>query len=632
MVKKICRKLISYFALCTMSVSMVLPLVSCGEDEGKEPTGTKKYEFVYDMNYEGGKNVTLLIAEGGRATKRTASRAGYLFDGWFCESECVVEYNFATPVYKDTTVYALWTDADSVVYYDVVFDYGNGFTKTVECREDKTIKASAILGSQKLGYAIEGWYLDQEYTQEFDVSSDVVTGEMTLYAKYVRMPGVEYTEDGDFEFDNVAITIGFQDSGSIRTSSGVLELIEDFNRAYEGQISVSINTNADDKSSGGSTIIFEQTEMINEKYSNYIPMQDALELVGKDFAEDSYYRNQINDCYVNDKLYSMPIGSYVPVAIYNKNLMNKYNPNGVLPDSYQSYTDFLKTVDAGERAAQGDAWQGAMTMSTSWDMKEIASNNFYIQNNIPLYQAVGGGKYRNQWLTDTDMFARAEAASTEFYNDWVQENAIGRITGETWKSGNKGVKWGYVGIGNSFMGVVGTPNVQSMFGWRFDNQPTGKLLFSKYVGVWPVSYLFASQGDNEWAERIFVKNFSLAIPNYSTNNVKEVAAAAVFADFMSKYCERISESYIYPANKVAQENMFNNVRRFWAVDYVFEHCGSPELFYTYPGGAYEYNVINSIHSRFLTNKLYWLTEETIGTRLSGELTTLANNINKEIGA
>ena len=400
MARKIYKKLITYILFFAMMITTALPLVSC---DSKEQTGdAKKYEFVYDMNYEGGqsKNVTVMIAEGKKATKRTPSRVGFVFDGWFCERACIVEYDFATPVYKDTTVYAMWTDSSSIVYHDVVFDYGNGFTKTVECRDGKTIKASVVLGSQKLGYDLVGWYKDADYTEAFDIDNDVVEGAMTLYAKYEVSSGVAYTEDGDFSFKDVNITIGFQDSGSIRTNSGVIEMIEDFNRAYAGQISVSINMEAEDNLSGGSTIIFEQTEMINRKYSSYIPMEDALALVGKDLEEDSYYKNQINDCYVDGKLYSMPIGSYVPVAIYNKKLMNKYNPDGVLPDSYQSYIDLLNKVDAGEREAQGDAWQGTVTMSISWDMKEIASNNFYIQNNLPLYSVGENGRFGNQWLTN----------------------------------------------------------------------------------------------------------------------------------------------------------------------------------------------------------------------------------------
>ena len=613
--------MVTAFLSCFVTVSFLLPIAAC--QNSAEPSVKDRYVFVYNVNYAGGRNRTVEIAAGKTASQYNASRSGYVLDGWFYEKECETVYDFATPVNKDTTIYALWTDENTIVYHDVTFDYGEGFTKTGKYRDGKSVDSYTVMESQKLGYDIVGWFLDESLTDEFVLDVDPVESEITLYAKYVPAEGVSYTDDGDFDFQDVKITIGFEDNHGIGKNSGVAALIDDFNRAYQGKISASIGDSGE-----AASIVFNQTELINRRYSNYFSMEEALALAGKSFSQTQYYQNQINDCYIDGALYTMPVGSFVPMVVYNKSLMEKYNPVGVLPNSHDAFMQLLQTVHEGE--SKKETWQGTLTMSISWDMMEIAANNFYLQNDLPLYSVGTNGRYGNQWLNDTAATERILRATNDFRDMFIKENSVGRITGQLWGSGEKAVKWSYVGSGDSFMGVMGVPNANSIFGYRVNQ--SGRTLFEKTVGVMPVYHVFASQSVGDSSQKIFVKNFSLAIPKYSKNDMAEVAAAAVFADFMSKYCEKISEAYIYPANKLAQRNMFNGLQRYWAVDYLFAECGDPSDFYTYPGASYEYNVINSIHSSFLTNKLYWLDDNAADEAVMNEIETLCKKINEEIGA
>lgn len=613
------KKWIAQVMVCLMTLLVVFPLVSCKESE---PQST--YTFVYDTNYQGGNKRTVQVGAGKTASNWSVSRAGYVLDGWFYESGCVNQYNFSTPVNEDTTVYALWTSRSEIVYSAVTFDYGDGLVKTQDCRQGKPIANTSVMKSQKLGYEIEGWYLDNEYTDEFVLDEDIVQGAITLYAKYEKMDGVAYTEDGDFIFDGVEIRVKFQDSHSMSEKGAIV--IEEFNRAYEGQIKAYIAG----KDEGG-TLVYDQTEKLNTASQNYFPMEDALALAGKALNEDEYYRNQINDSYIGDKLYTMPIGSWVPAIVYNRSLMKKYNGDGqsegTLPSSYTEIMALLNKVENGEGTRED--WQGTLTMSSTWDMMEISSNNFYIQNGLPLYELGNDGRCSNQWEKDNATLAKMLAATKRFYDTYVKAGSIGKLTGtDLWGSSKKGTRWKYVGTGQSFMAVMGTCSTQRICGYSVNQSE--KTLYEKTLGVMPISHLFASQGDEESSQKIFVKNFSLAIPKYSKNDMKQVAAAAVFADFMSKYSEPMTQSYLYPANKLAQENMFNQTRAFWAVDYMFAYCGEPENFFTYPGGAFEYNVINTVHSQFLTNRLYWLDNPT-DEQLLAEIATLCENINTEIG-
>ena len=361
------------------------------EQEQSQPEQPKSsYSFTYDLNYSGSKNRTITVGAGKKASTYNANRYGYVLEGWFCEKECITPYDFSNPVNQDTTIYALWTDESTIVYYDVTFDYGDGLTTVEKIREGKVVPTYSVLTSQKLGYEIVAWYLDEALTQEFTLGVTPVSGSITLYPKYVQKDDVDYTEDGDFAFENIEISIAFKDNHSTKDKVWVQSLIEEFNEAYEGRISISIVTEKDKP-----TLWFDATSKLNAVKSEIYSMEEALEIAGKTFYEDEYYSDWINDCYLDGELYTMPIASFVPVIGYNRSLLNKYN-GGVEPTDHASLMELLNRVNEGESQTEG--WVSTVSMSNSWDMKEVALNNFYVQNDLPLYVKTEDGKLANQWL------------------------------------------------------------------------------------------------------------------------------------------------------------------------------------------------------------------------------------------
>lgn len=630
MAKKFWKKIIAPAMACLMAVSVSAPMISC--DSGKttgQQSSQNSCTFVYDVNYEGGRNRTITLSAGKPASYYKASRFGYILEGWFCEKECKTPYDFSSAVNKNTTVYALWTDESTIVYHNVVFDYGEGVTTTEKCRDGRSIPAYSVRESQRFGYEITGWYADANFMQKFEIGVDPVTSDITLYAKYEKAKGIEFNENGDFVFENVEITLSFKDNHETSKKKWVQTLLDEFNQAYEGRIHVSMA-----ESGKNGTVVFNQTSTLNAKKDELYPIEDVLKTVGKDFDEGEYYENWINDCYVDDVLYSMPIGSFVPVIGYNRKLMDEYTQkytNGELPSDHESFMTLLNGVHS-EKSSDPE-WVSTVSMSLSWDMKEVASNSFYLQNNMPLYSKGENGKFANQWLQLID--GKQEVPqnvlnSVNWFRDmFLKDGSIGKLTGTAWQTGNKGVDWSWVGKGNSFMGIMGTANMNSIFGWRTDQ--TEKTLWTKTVGAMPISYFFATEGDSEAAQRIYVQNYSLAIPKSAESDTSEVAAAAIFADFASKYSEDMTESYLYPANKVAQYNAFNGISRHWCVDYLLLECGDPNNFYTYPGAFYEYNVTATVQSNFLMKSLPWIDDDADDERVKTEIRTFINNINKEMG-
>ena len=628
MKEKFLKTRITRIASCVMALFTVMSVSGCsaegifGGSGNQTQTEVKEScTFVYDLNYAGSKNRTLSISKGKKASNYNPSRFGFVFEGWFCEKECLTPYDFTKSVNQDTTIYALWVEESSIVYHNVTLDYGDGVVAVEKCRDGRIIPTYSIKQSQKFGYDIVGWYLDPEYTQEFAIASEVITSDITLYAKYEYSSGIKFTEDGDFDFNNVEITVSFRDNHDTSTKKWVQTLLDEFNQAYEGQISVSLV----DKEQNG-TLIYNSTSVLNEKKNDFYSMEEVLAMVGKDFDKNEYYENWINDCYVDGKLYSMPIGAFVPVIGYNRSLMDKYN-GGAIPTDHATLMDLLERVSQGE--GKNSDWQSTVSMSLSWDMKEIVTNNFYVQNGLSLYSTGEDGRLANQWLQDEATKQKTFNSINWFRDMFIKDGSIGKMKGYAWSSGKSGVDWTWVGNGKSFMGIMGTPNMNQHFGWR-TNQ-TEKTLWTKTVGAMPVSYFFATEGDEETSKRIFVQNYSLAIPKLVESDTAEVAAAAVFADFASKYCEDSTESYLYPANKVAQYNAFNSLDRHWCVDYILAECGDPNDFYTYPGTTYEYDVIATLQSSFLMKDLCWVDDDANDEDVWAVIEKFCKNINKEAG-
>ncbi len=617
--KKIYRKSVALIVSVAMTFSTISILGACTDNEEESPSS---YTFVYDLNYDGGKDRSIQIAAGKMATQYNVTRLGYVFDGWFADAACKTPYNFATPINQNTTIYALWTDESTIVYHTVTFDCGEDGVKEVQCREGKSIPAYSVVKPQKLGWQIEGWYLDEDFEEEFVIGVDPVTDSITLYPQYTEMEGVEYDENGDFVFENVEITISFKDSHHISEKAWVSSLIEAFNAEYKDRIMVT-----QVESYETATLSFSETSALNRYYYDYIPMVDALELAGKSYATEEYYENWTKNCYVDGTLYSMPLVSFVPVAVYNTKLMNKYNPNGTLPKNHDEFMELLKKVDDGEKEGE---WYGAISMSIDTDMKQVVSNSLYVQNDIPLYSANEGGIFENRWVTDEVLGGKVLETTNLFRDMFVKDGSIGRLAGKVWQPGKAGVYWTWVGVQKSFMGVIGIPNLVDHFRWR-----TGKSecsgLFPDTLDAMPISYLFATGTEDEVARRIFVQNYSLAIPRAIEGEIAQVAAAAIFADYMSQNCEASCESAFYPVRKSVHEKMFANPQLHWSIDAFLRKCGNPNDFYTYPGTPFEYSVANGIQSSYLMQSICWLDDDASDEEVQREIALISQKINKEIG-
>jgi len=106
-------------------------------------------------------------------------RTGYTFVGWYKENG-TTPWNFSTDkVTANTTLYAKWT----INRYTVNFNSNGGSKVNPKTTNYNTI-ITAPTAPKRIGYTFVGWYKDSSGKIPWNFSTDKVTGNTTLYAKW----------------------------------------------------------------------------------------------------------------------------------------------------------------------------------------------------------------------------------------------------------------------------------------------------------------------------------------------------------------------------------------------------------------------------------------------------------------
>ena len=136
------------------------------------------YTVSFDMNGVGKAPADQTVENGKKASEPDEPSAeGYRFGGWYTNSDCTTKYDFSSRVTKDITLYAKWTR----VTYTVDFDTdGLGTEPSAQTvAHGGTVSVPARPSAE--GYTFDGWYVDDDRTEEYDFGSEV-TSSFTLYA------------------------------------------------------------------------------------------------------------------------------------------------------------------------------------------------------------------------------------------------------------------------------------------------------------------------------------------------------------------------------------------------------------------------------------------------------------------
>ncbi|QNU65951.1 InlB B-repeat-containing protein [Ruminiclostridium herbifermentans] len=154
--------------------------------------------YTVTFNVDGGSVVPAIanIASGSKITQpENPIKAGFEFGGWYKESECINEWDFATDtVTQNIILYAKWTAKEPVGTTFVVMFDSNGGSKVSAIKD--VIEGSKITEPAeptKTGYDFKGWYTNSALTDLWDFATDTVNEDMILYAKWVIKESAEPT-------------------------------------------------------------------------------------------------------------------------------------------------------------------------------------------------------------------------------------------------------------------------------------------------------------------------------------------------------------------------------------------------------------------------------------------------------
>lgn len=528
------------------------------------------YSFVYDVNYEGGTNRTISVKSGQKASYWNAKRTNYELVNWYTAKDFATPYDFNTSVSADTTVFASWKEKTVDVPVTVTFNFnydGAGAPTTATGYVGKTLAASLAPDPKRLGYSVEGWYLEAACTTKFNFDADLLTADLTLYAKYTSSVDFQYDSDGNIIFDNVAINLAVNDNWVVGGSSSAGAIVKAFNVKYRNKIAVTI---VDNSTTDNSLIDvkFHQTNVINRS-GDYYRMADVLNLAKVTFNKDDYYADQIADCYKNGILNSYPLCSIVPGLVYNKALMAKYSTayaaDGTLPKTYAEFHTVME-------AAKNDGKYSIIT-DRDWPWFEGASNLPWSQNDMMLYDYSAEKGYYTKWADSANM-ATAVSACKSLYDTFNTHSTVGSAVtvGDAWSADT----WNQVKTG---AGLFALTSISSRLDAAYDSSTTG---------IMPVTNFFNIT--NSTNSKNFIGNYSIGVTSHDNENYYKVAAAGVFADFVAKNWKTIGDCGVYPASKTIQQGEFAASTNVYAVHQRL--LGDPASFITLPGHASEFTILN----------------------------------------
>ena len=140
------------------------------------------------------------------------TKNGYIFDGWYWDEDVwsrpfTAESLLTEKLTADMSVYAKWINEDITKrYYTVTFNsFGGSDVESASVLYGKTFAEPTK--PTKAGYVLVGWYKEADLTTKWNFATDVVTEDITLYAKWV--------DESDATGSDIIAAEGFGINGNV---------------------------------------------------------------------------------------------------------------------------------------------------------------------------------------------------------------------------------------------------------------------------------------------------------------------------------------------------------------------------------------------------------------------------------
>ena len=566
---------ISLFLVMALTVTTCsLLLAACQtKTEGKD-----YYNVVYHLNYGDNAERAASVKANTTAIRWRPVREGYIFEDWHTSAELTEEnvFDFSTLVDQDLELYAEWSEEpDSfVVSFDFNY-YGSAAPVQVAVEENTAIPAEDVPESERMGRTLVGWCKDAQCTQPWNMETDIVTDDITLYADYKFDSTVSRDANGSIIYDNVEVE--FWIGTPFPYNDVVYAIVDAFNEEYAGQIKVNASTKLITQET--CSLRLQQTPERNLTNTAYHSAGEVYDLAGIEYQMSDWYEQASRDSFVDGRFETIPIVAGVPFVVYNKDLMVRYNGNGTLPDSYDSLCALLEKVYVGE-STSNPAFNTFISNLT-WTFKEGTAMTAFVQNDAEYFIAEGGSIV-NHW-EDEAVVQRATIAMKNMYELLSPNGSMhGRAENESEYPDTTVIQ--RVSQGSAFMGIINC--MDSLISYTSEISE---------LGVMPLSGLFASdQTQNK--NQIPIHSVGLSFYNASGISNTQLAAAAVFADYMSKNSYAFVDYGWYPVRRsIAESDEF--MQSTDPLVAILRQTGDPENFRSLDGYMRGKQIVNSIVSQ-----------------------------------
>lgn len=564
--KKYLRRIIAV-ACCTAMVFGMSTLTACGNSGDK-------YNVVYHLNYDTQiSSRSVSVPSGGKAVNWNPRRDGHELEGWYTDEGLTHKFNFRQPLAGDVTLYAKWENVD---YVSVSFDenYGGKHKNTViSSRKGKEIDEIETPTPSRLGHIFTGWYKDKECTQKWDFVSDVATSDTTLYAGYKRDNSMKLDENGKPIFENVNVNVWLGMGWDSGINDNVMwNLAKQFNADPEFSGKIKVNVTYTLSNQDTFSLRVQKTLNKNETDKNYFSIDEIYTLAGIEYSADDWYAGASRDSSVDGRLCSIPLVSGVPFIIYNKALMQKYNGDNALPESYTEFGALLKKVYDGESENDPDFKTLICNSSATWT--EVSALAAFAQNGADYFEYANGG-VRNTWDDNEKLTAAATALNNTYDLLGSSGKHHGLLVGDDAHENNARSR---VEAGTAFMGIISWPT------------PIRDICDNDAYGIMPLSGLYS---DGEYKDRIPVNSIGLGFYRSQNLTNTELAAAGVFADYVSRHSYAFARNGWYPVRKsVVESDEFIHSDNTKVK--LLHKVGDPENFYTLDGSTKTINIATNV--------------------------------------
>ena len=174
---------------------MVLALVACDDPNKSEST---KSESIYTVNFEANGGIPApnnqVVSRGGKVEEpKIMTLNGHGFGGWYKEASYIKKWDFAIDtVTSNITLFAKW----DINYHTVDFEANGGIP--VPSRQNIAYGSNVVTIPVMVreGYSFAGWYKETDFINEWIFSSNVITENITLYAKWLENFTVDFEANG----------------------------------------------------------------------------------------------------------------------------------------------------------------------------------------------------------------------------------------------------------------------------------------------------------------------------------------------------------------------------------------------------------------------------------------------------